>query len=81
MHVRRVTRDVYANRSTHAVGVPRRHLPVLIAMVNKTIVTRHMTKILTTAKTWYVIQNLRIISCKLIYRSKDFRWASCRKPY
>ena len=53
MHVRRVTRDVYANRSTHAMGFPR-HAPVGLAICDKTIVVVAVAEIFTAAIAWDV---------------------------
>ena len=53
MHVRRVTRDVYANRSTHAMGFPR-HFPFGIAVCDKTIVVVAVAEIFTAAIAWDV---------------------------
>ena len=53
MHGHRVTRDIDADGSTHAMGFPR-HFPFGIAVCDKTIVVVAVAEIFTAAIAWDV---------------------------
>jgi hypothetical protein len=53
MHGHRVTRDIDADGSTHAMGFPR-HAPFGIAICDKTIVVVAVAEIFTAAIAWDV---------------------------
>ena len=73
MHGHRVTRDIEADGSTHAVGFPR-HSPFRSAGCDKAIMVIAVTKILTAAEARYTREHLRVVCRKGVHGSDDFHW-------
>ena len=67
VHHHRVTRDIYADASTHAVEVPRRFAR-RVPRRDEAVVVADMAARLTPAEAWHVLKDIRASSGELVHR-------------
>src|SRR3954462_11137389 len=66
MHLHRVTRDVYADRSSHAVRFPLRDISFRIARRHEAVVVAAVPLTLAAAIARHVTEHLRMFGCELV---------------
>ena len=71
MHLHRVTRDVYAHRSSDAVWIPLGHVAGGVARGNEAIVVAAVALALAAAIARHVAEHLGMFGGKLVHRAHD----------
>jgi hypothetical protein len=77
VHLHRVTRDIEADASRHAMRIPD-WPPVRLPSLDEAIIVAAVPGALTAAETGHVVQNLRVPCGERIHRPDDLGWARCR---
>lgn len=78
MHLHRVTRDIQAHRSSHAVRFPLRHVAVAITPDDEAVLVAAMTTVLAAAVAGDVTQHLWVLGGESIGIPNDFD-GPCRR--
>jgi hypothetical protein len=74
VHLHRVTRDINAHRSRHAVGFPGRPA-ARVPTLNEAIVVVFVPGVLASAETRNVMQHFRVPRGERVHRLNDLHWA------
>jgi hypothetical protein len=73
MHLHRVTRDVYADRSGDSVWIPLRHITRGVARGDEAVVVAAVSLVLTAAIARHVAEHLGMFGSELVHRAHDLR--------
>src|SRR5437899_2605128 len=79
IHLHRVTRDVYADASRHAVRFPRPDVAVRVARRDEAIVVAAMAAALAAAVARHVAEHLWMFGGERVHRAHDVRRARRRR--
>src|SRR5437588_7509368 len=73
MHLHRVTRDIYADRSRHAVRFPLRHVAVGLSPRDEAVIVAAMAAALAAAVARHITEHLRVLGGEFVRGADDFR--------